>query len=748
MSIAEKKAEQIKNYYLFHKKIELIFTEGFIPFFEYNVKGFISKFFNPENINIVQNFYIINNDWINNWKLYSNYSYAKKKLDDIDYCQGEDYLKEEMDRICNKMIVDGKINSSEDKKPPQMINEFCGKTYFSKLILTLDNFDSLVDDNTYKLFQKFSSSFLDNSNTKIIRGLILDKMIIFFCEDKHLMKFIFRGKEGIEQFIINFNNTLGEKAFNDFNLANDEGIKFGKFKLRIQNIKSFDDSEKLINEFVNASFDEKEGKAYFFTETGEIFYSLKKCNCKNLLKHDSQDENLKIDNEQSVVRLVGLENIGATCYMNATLQCLININLLTKYLLNESNYKTIMNNSYLYELTSCYCEVLFNVYTKNIKNYKPEKFKQIINIKNPLFERIQANDPKNLINFLLEEMNNELKQLELGNNNNINYNFSLFNADHTNRFQILNNYINFIKKRNKSIISKIFCILIENELKCQNCSRIEYAYQTVYFLDFPLEAIYEFYNKNNINTNFQAENKKNKIIIPIDACFQHYSESKIFSGENQIYCNFCKTQVNGIFLNRIYSLSPIIILILNRGRENVFDCDVDFPQILNLEKYTQNKTNYNYKLKGVITRLGTNDFGENFLAYCRHSIDDKWYCYNDAAVTLCQDQKNGFKKGVPYILFYESINGDKNLVFEDNDNKNSNQNYLNCINNLNQNMAYGNSNNSFGINFMNMNNYNNLIINKNNLINEFNINNMNNMNNNMNNINCMNNIKNMNNMFN
>ena len=43
--------------------------------------------------------------------------------------------------------------------------------------------------------------------------------------------------------------------------------------------------------------------------------------------------------------------------MNSTLQCLININLLTKYLLKESNYKTIMNNSYLYELTSCYCEV-------------------------------------------------------------------------------------------------------------------------------------------------------------------------------------------------------------------------------------------------------------------------------------------------------------------------------------------------------------------------------------------------------
>ena len=180
MSIANEKAEQIKKYYLFHKKIELIFTEGFIPFFEYETKGFISSFFNPQNFNVIQNFYVIDNVWIKNWKLYSNYSYVKKNLDDIEYWSSEDYFKKEMDRICNKMILDGVINNSEDKKPLKMDNEYYGKTYFSKLILTLDYFDSLVDEDTYKLFQSFSSSFFDNTKTKSIRGLILDKMIIFF----------------------------------------------------------------------------------------------------------------------------------------------------------------------------------------------------------------------------------------------------------------------------------------------------------------------------------------------------------------------------------------------------------------------------------------------------------------------------------------------------------------------------------------------------------------------------------------
>ena len=136
-----------------------------------------------------------------------------------------------MDRICNKMILDGIIDNSQNKKPPQMDNEFYGKTYFSKLILTPDYFDSLVDEETFKLFQNFSSSFFDNSKTKSIRGLILDKMIIFFFENALFIKLIFHGKEGIEQLIINFNETLGKKAFNEINLLKIKIINITSLKI-------------------------------------------------------------------------------------------------------------------------------------------------------------------------------------------------------------------------------------------------------------------------------------------------------------------------------------------------------------------------------------------------------------------------------------------------------------------------------------------------------------------------------------
>ena len=43
--------------------------------------------------------------------------------------------------------------------------------------------------------------------------------------------------------------------------------------------------------------------------------------------------------------LVGLQNIGATCFMNATLQCLSQTERLTKYFLDEEHLPTIINNN-------------------------------------------------------------------------------------------------------------------------------------------------------------------------------------------------------------------------------------------------------------------------------------------------------------------------------------------------------------------------------------------------------------------
>ena len=55
--------------------------------------------------------------------------------------------------------------------------------------------------------------------------------------------------------------------------------------------------------------------------------------------------------------------------------------------------------------------------------------------------------------------------------------------------------------------------------------------------------------------------------------------------------------------------------------------------------------------------------GGHFIAYCRHRITNEWYCCNDAVVTKLDDQNNGYKKGTPYILFYEGCDNYNNYLY-------------------------------------------------------------------------------------
>ena len=66
----------------------------------------------------------------------------------------------------------------------------------------------------------------------------------------------------------------------------------------------------------------------------------------------------------------GLTNVGATCYMNATLQCLAHVQPLTNYLLNFNEISP--SNQSKYKLTKAYIEVLRNLWeNKHIKEYAP-----------------------------------------------------------------------------------------------------------------------------------------------------------------------------------------------------------------------------------------------------------------------------------------------------------------------------------------------------------------------------------------
>ena len=346
--------------------------------------------------------------------------------------------------------------------------------------------------------------------------------------------------------------------------------------------------------------------------------------------------------------LVGLQNIGATCYMNATLQALSNTNLLTEYFLNKSKFDPNSSNK---KMAKEYYKVLTNLWsdTKKDGDYAPYDFKQALSEENPLFAGIQANDSKDLINFLLERFHHELNNPKPNNNDN-----NIFNVNQMDEMQTLKAFITDYFNSNQSIITDCFYGILETKSKCGGCQCFKFNFQIYSFLEFPLEQVNIYMYQMGKRFNMMNQGQKNPDIDLLE-CFDYYQKIDIMNGQNQMYCNFCNANMDTYYGTTIYSLPNYLIINLNRGKGAVYECNVNFPENLNLLNYVSFKQGKTYfQLYAVICHLGPSSMSGHFVAYCRHRKNNKWYKYNDSFVTECTKAQE-YNEGMPYILFYRAV---------------------------------------------------------------------------------------------
>ena len=375
--------------------------------------------------------------------------------------------------------------------------------------------------------------------------------------------------------------------------------------------------------------------------------------------------------------LIGLENIGATCYMNATLQCLCNLRKLVEYfkyhdkliekvkndkdkVLLCSAFKRLIENIYPYELSQNYANYKKQNPSKKIiryhegiiakKYYAPKNFKENISRMNPLFEGVAANDAKDLVNFLLMTLHDELniaKPSEVSNNSG-----NIF-QDQKNQALMFNNFVDNFKKNYRSVISDMFYALNCNITLCCYCNSKSYNYQIYFFLIFPLEEVRKYKLMNMNNNGFMVNNIINT--VDIYDCFTYDQKITYMNGENAMYCNYCKQTYNSSMCTYLTTGPEILIIILNRGKGIEFNVKINFYLDLDLSNYIELKnTGCQYELFGVITHIGESGMGGHFIAYCKELWNNQWLKYNDAIVSPVNDFKSEvIDFAMPYLLFYQ-----------------------------------------------------------------------------------------------
>ena len=364
--------------------------------------------------------------------------------------------------------------------------------------------------------------------------------------------------------------------------------------------------------------------------------------------------------------LIGLNNIGATCYLNATLQCLSQTEALTYYFLKEKNKDKIINNNIAkknkkdLQLCPAYLDLIQNLWDKNKVNtsFSPNQFMKTIEEMNPLFKKGQAGDSKDFIIFILEQMHKELKKPV---ENNIQPKDPLNQYDKNNAF----NHFFYEFQKDVSIISDIFFGFNETINVCLNCKKnynsknmlnpICYNYCIFNVIIFPLEEVRKMKNEMLQKNNFYMNNNN---IVNLYDCFYYNQKTDLFTGDNKNFCNICKLLYDSEYTSTIFSSPNILVLILNRGKNNIYKVNLDLQEYIDIRNYvlTSNNEPLIYNLYAVITHLGESGPNAHFVATCKSPIDNIWYRYNDAMVNPINNfVKDVVNFGTPYILFYQKM---------------------------------------------------------------------------------------------
>ena len=491
--------------------------------------------------------------------------------------------------------------------------------------------DSINNDISQSIIQKQKEIDLFNKNQKNKFNLL--------CMENNKENNILLNDEKNENQIIICNNSNNNMIFNMINNSYNKNDK--KPKLQIQK-KKLDESNLRINKVKTISLlplkniDNNKNYEKIIDDLlqKEIQYKLQ------LKKY----EDIIADYREPI--LVGLNNIGATCYMNATLQCLSNTKKLTEYFLKEFKYDN-PNKKMTYE----YYKVIKNLWNRdnNNKSYSPNSFKEVLSQENELFAGIQANDSKDLINFLIERFHQELNITNKKINNNDN---EIMMQDQTNENMMLKIFIKEFSENYNSPISNLFYGIIETKSQCSGCNIIKFNFQLFSFLEFPLQQVNQYFFNNGKKIYFLQKGKNPD--VDLYECFEYNRKIDLLNGENQMFCNKCNKLCDATYTTLIHSCPIYLIINLDRGKGTVYECKVIFPEQLNIINFVSFQQGITvYELYAVICHLGPSSMSGHFVAYCKNSVDQKWYLYNDALVTLCTKPQQ-YNEGMPYILFYKA----------------------------------------------------------------------------------------------
>ena len=222
----------------------------------------------------------------------------------------------------------------------------------------------------------------------------------------------------------------------------------------------------------------------FHKNFGQFLYE--KFSLKKLFKKSLED----ILPSNGKKGLIGLYNLGNTCYMNSAIQCLSNTEDLTKYCLynfyeQEINYNNKVGTHG--QLIEEYVKLIQNLWINenyDKKPINPYKFRIIVARKIPQFASLNQQDSHEFLSLLLDNIHEDLNRIS-------NKPYMEIKEQQINESDLIasNRWWDYHKSRENSIITDLFHGQFKNLITCPKCGNKVINYDPFMFLGLSIPYI-------------------------------------------------------------------------------------------------------------------------------------------------------------------------------------------------------------------------------------------------------------------
>uniref|UniRef100_A0A8C6L527 ubiquitinyl hydrolase 1 n=1 Tax=Nothobranchius furzeri TaxID=105023 RepID=A0A8C6L527_NOTFU len=200
----------------------------------------------------------------------------------------------------------------------------------------------------------------------------------------------------------------------------------------------------------------------------------------SFIANSSKMDRHKVPTEKGAT---GLSNLGNTCFMNSSIQCVSNTKPLSDYFLSGKHLYELNRTNPIGmrgHMAKCYGDLVLELWSGTQKNVAPLKLRWTIAKYAPRFNGFQQQDSQELLAFLLDGLHEDLNRVHEKPY------VELKDSDGRPDWEVASEAWENHLRRNRSIVVDLFHGQLKSQVKCKTCGHISARFDPFNFLSLPL----------------------------------------------------------------------------------------------------------------------------------------------------------------------------------------------------------------------------------------------------------------------